>query len=174
MLSAWTSPSRAQEGLRVRFLEHLAQHHRGWARSCPGQHLTASSLICLPARRQVLLTLHARLGRWLQTGGHLEPTDPGLGPAAWREASEESGSIALALDPVPLLLSAHRLPAEMPCAQGRPMIHLDVQYLVLAEDPLTVRSAESTRLGWFGTDELPPADRSVHALVEAAALRLGW
>lgn len=123
----------------------------------------------------MLLTLHARLGRWLQTGGHLEPDDAGLGAATRREAGEESGSTALALDPVPLRLSAHSLPPSMPCARGRPMTHLDVQYLVLAPASMEpTRSEESTRLQWFDVDDLPPVDRSVRTLVGAAAQRLGW
>ena len=166
------APDAAQNRLRRRYLDHLARRHDGWSRACPGQHLTASSLIVARSGR-VLLTLHARLGRWLQTGGHLEAGDVGLGAAARREASEESGLTSLALDPVPLLLSAHSLPPAMPCARGRPMTHLDVQYLVLVDAVATpIRSDESTRLGWFDLAELPEVDDSVRALVAAAQQRL--
>jgi 8-oxo-dGTP pyrophosphatase MutT (NUDIX family) len=123
----------------------------------------------------VLLTHHARLGRWLQTGGHLEPTDRDLTGAAAREAAEESGLSGLVTDADPLLLSAHALPPTVPCAAGGPMTHLDVQHLVLADaaDPPVV-SAESTAVRWFEVNRLPEVDASVRALVAAAGRRLDW
>ena len=166
------APDAVQNRLRRRYLDHLARRHDGWSRECPREHLTASSLIVAPPGR-ALLTLHARLGRWLQTGGHLETGDVGLGDAARREAGEESGLTSLALDPVPLLLSAHSLPPVMPCARGRPMTHLDVQYLVRVDAAAPpIRSDESTRLAWFDLAELPKVDDSVRALVAAAQQRL--
>ena len=39
----------------------------------------------------MLLTLHRKVGRWLQLGGHCEPADTTLAGAALREATEESG-----------------------------------------------------------------------------------
>lgn len=175
MLRSWSAPDGKQEALRRRYLAHLQRHPDGWSRSCPGEHLTASSLLCALDRPAVLLTLHARLGRWLQTGGHLEPADTGLAAAARREAEEESGLTGLVLDPAPLLLSAHALPPSVPCAQGLPMTHLDVQHLVTVRSARPpVVSAESTQVAWFAPDRLPPVDASVSALVAAAAERVGW
>jgi 8-oxo-dGTP pyrophosphatase MutT (NUDIX family) len=119
----------------------------------------------------VLLTLHARLGRWLQTGGHIESTDPTLEAAAAREAAEESGLTDLTLKPSPLLLSKH----EVPCGTVRPTYHLDVQYLVLASHVISTDVGdESLELRWFARDQLPEVDHSVAALVRAAGVRLGW
>jgi hypothetical protein len=39
----------------------------------------------------VLLTLHPRLGRWVQLGATCEPSDVDILAAARREAVEESG-----------------------------------------------------------------------------------
>jgi 8-oxo-dGTP pyrophosphatase MutT (NUDIX family) len=157
--------------LRQLYLDHLANQVGGWSRDCLGAHLTASSLICARAEGKVLLTLHARLGRWLQTGGHIEATDPSLEAAAEREACEESGLTDLALDPSPLLLSKH----EVPCGPVRTTYHLDVQYLVLANhlvDPNV--GEESLDVRWFAHDQLPEVDHSVVALVRAAGVRLSW
>ena len=119
----------------------------------------------------VLLTLHARLGRWLQTGGHIESTDATLEAAAAREAHEESGLADLSLEPSPLLLSKH----EVPCGTVRPTYHLDVQYLVLADHVISAAVGdESLDLRWFAHDQLPEVDHSVSALVRAAGVRLGW
>jgi 8-oxo-dGTP pyrophosphatase MutT (NUDIX family) len=128
-------------------------------------------LICAPAERSVLLTLHARIGRWLQTGGHLEPGDTTLAAAALREAREESGLVDLTLDPVPLLLSRHLLD----CRGVGLCFHLDVQYLVrTAYASAPVVSAESDAVQWFAFDRLPEVDASVQGLVGAAAARLRW
>jgi 8-oxo-dGTP pyrophosphatase MutT (NUDIX family) len=143
----------------------------GWSRACLGAHLTASSLICAAAEGKVLLTLHSRIGRWLQTGGHIESTDTTLEAAAVREAQEESGLSDLALEPTPLLLSKH----EVPCGSLRPTYHLDVQYLVITHQIVSPKiGAESIAVRWFAHDQLPDVDDSVLALVRAAGARLGW
>jgi 8-oxo-dGTP pyrophosphatase MutT (NUDIX family) len=128
-------------------------------------------LICAAADGKVLLTLHSRIGRWLQTGGHIESTDNTLEAAAAREAHEESGLADLSLEPSPLLLSKH----EVPCGGVRPTYHLDVQYLVVADRMvIPTIGAESLDVRWFAHDQLPEVDGSVKALVGAAGVRLGW
>jgi 8-oxo-dGTP pyrophosphatase MutT (NUDIX family) len=170
-LRTWSAPDSEQDQLRRHFLDHLAKWANGWSRDCLGAHLTASSLICAAADGKVVLTLHARIGRWLQTGGHIERTDPTLEAAALREANEESGLVDLALDPNPLLLSRH----EVPCGSVRPTYHLDVQYLVHVDHPVNPDICpESLDIRWFPHDQLPDVDRSVTALVRAASARLGW
>ncbi len=169
-LSTWSAPGPDQDQLRLRYLAHLDRQAEGWSRHCPGAHLTASSLICSPDG-QVLLILHGKLRRWLQTGGHLESDDHSVEAAALREATEESGLAGLILDPDPLLLSEH----EVPCGIVRPTFHLDVQFLVhsAAVRPPT-SSDESLAVQWFPHDQLPEVDDSVRALVRAAAGRLRW
>lgn len=168
-LSTWAAPDERQESLRRDYLDHLRQRPDGWDRSCAGAHLTASSLICSPDGDQVLLTLHARIRRWLQTGGHIESEDPTLESAALREATEESGIDGLRLDPAPVLLSRH----EVPCGVVRPTYHLDVQYLVTVDPSSTpVISSESADLRWFPVDGLPDIDASVRDLISAAQARL--
>jgi 8-oxo-dGTP pyrophosphatase MutT (NUDIX family) len=169
-LGEWSAPTVQQDHLRRLYLDHLADHPDGWSRHCPEAHLTASSLICAPAAQQVLLTLHARLGRWLQTGGHLEAGDRTIQAASMREAAEESGLQDLAVDPEPVLLSRH----EVLC-NAAPTFHLDVQFLVITEEcAKPAFGAESIDVQWFRQDQLPAVDDSVTSLVAAAAYRLGW
>jgi len=169
-LSAWAPPDPEQDRLRRAYLDHLAAHPDAMTRACVPDHLTASALVVSADHRQVLLTLHARLGRWLQTGGHCEDDDT-LASAALREATEESGIPGLSIDPVPVLLSRH----EVPCGPVRPASHLDVQHLCIApSDAVAVRSEESIDVAWFAVDALPDdTDDSVRALVAAAGVRLG-
>lgn len=154
VLTHWAPPDAAQAELRERYLRHLSRHPDGVWRSCRPDHLTASAVVLSDDGTQVLLTLHGRIGRWLQLGGHCEEHDVTLAGAARREAVEESGIAGLELDPVPVLLSHH----EVPCGPVRPAHHLDVQYLAHAPaHARAVRSSESADLRWFPVDALPGA-----------------
>lgn len=170
VLTGWVAPDEEQARLRRIYLDHLAAHPDAMARDCHPDHLTASVLIVSNDRRRVLLTLHRRIGRWLQTGGHCEAEDTTLVLAALREGHEESGIDGLVIDPAPVLLSLHEVPG---CGPIRPSHHLDVQFVAVApHDDFTI-SEESADLAWFEASN-PPAetDQSVRDLIAAAMTRL--
>ena len=159
VLENWTAPDDGQETLRRDYLEHLAAHPDGMGKPCRDGHITGSVLILDASRRRVLLTLHAKLKLWLQTGGHCEPHDTELSGAALREGTEESGIAGLRLlVPEPVRLDRHLVP----CAW-----HLDVQYAAVApEDAMESISEESLDLRWFGFDEAAEvSDDSVRRLL---------
>ncbi|TLQ43883.1 NUDIX hydrolase [Streptomyces marianii] len=156
------------EALRRTYLDHLANHPDGMWKACDAGHLTASALVVDPAQERVLLTLHRKLGMWLQMGGHCEPGDATLADAALREATEESGIPGLTLLPGgPVTLDRHAIPA--PCHW-----HLDVQYAALAAPGAAPAiSDESLDLRWFGYEEVASvADASVVRLLERTRARL--
>lgn len=155
VLAAWRAPDAGQDQLRRAYAAHLAAHPDGMWQGCAAGHLTASALVVDPERGRVLLTLHRKLRRWLQTGGHCEPRDATLADAALREATEESGIAGLRLlRGTPVNLDRH----DTPCAP-----HLDVQYAALAPaNAPTVVSDESLDVRWFSFEEVPEvADDSV-------------
>ncbi|MEU4194840.1 NUDIX domain-containing protein [Kribbella sp. NPDC026611] len=153
-LENWTAPDAEQEELRQHYLRHLAQHPDGMWRSCRPEHVTASALVVDAAGANVLLTLHKTIGRWLQLGGHCEPTDTTLSGAALRESTEESGLTDLTIAPAPLQLSRHLIESGG-CAGA---YHLDVQFLVTATaNTQYVVSEESHALAWFPLTALPQA-----------------
>ncbi|MFJ6794495.1 NUDIX hydrolase [Streptomyces sp. NPDC091268] len=158
-----------QPELRDLYLDHLAAHPDGVYKPCRAGHLTGSALVIDPERGRVLLTLHKKLGMWLQMGGHCESGDETLAQAALREAREESGiASGLALLPGgPVRLDRHPIPE--PCNW-----HLDVQYAALAPAGAVEEiSEESLDLRWFGYEEVAAvADTSVVRLMEATLARL--
>ncbi len=171
VLTRWTAPDVEQQRLRQVYLDHLAEHADALSRECHPDHLTASVLVVSADHTRVLLTLHHRLKRWLQTGGHCDPDDESIAGAALREGREESGIHDITVDPSPVLLSLHEVPA---CGPVRPSHHLDVQFVgVVPADAVAVISDESDDLAWFGVDDLPDeADQSVRDLIAAAMTRL--
>ncbi|WDV54395.1 NUDIX hydrolase [Streptomyces coeruleorubidus] len=157
-----------QTDLRQAYLDHLAEHPDGLWKACHSGHITASALVIDPEAGRVLLTLHRKLRKWLQMGGHCEPGDSSLAAVALREATEESGVSGLSLLPGgPVRLDQHPIPPPCHC-------HFDVQYAVLAPpDTAHEISDESLDVRWFGYDEVAEvADESVVRLLEATRARL--
>jgi 8-oxo-dGTP pyrophosphatase MutT (NUDIX family) len=166
VLTSWNTQDAGQRELRDGYVAHIDTFDDAMYRSCVPGHLTASTLILDHAKERALLTLHPKVGMWLQMGGHCEMADESLHDAAAREAREESGIADLALSPAPIRLDRHRVG----CHGGS--WHLDVQYVAIAPpNAREIISDESLDLAWFPVDELPElTDDALRALV-AAALR---
>lgn len=168
-LAAWRPAGHGQESLRQALLAFLAARPDACLRSCEAGHVTASALVADDSGERTLLTLHPRIGRWVQLGGHCEPTDTTLAGAALREATEESGIAGLVIDPEPLHVDVH----PVTCSLGRPTRHLDVRFLVRAPaGAREVRSAESDDLRWWSLTD-PPREGELADMFAAALARLG-
>jgi len=163
-LNAWRPTDPAQDTLRHAVLAFLHAREDACLRECVPGHLTGSALVLDHSGRHALLTLHPRIGRWLQLGGHCEPDDESLVAAALREASEESGIEGLTIEPQPAALHVH----PVTCSLGVPTRHLDVQFVVHAPKGAEIAiSDESLDLRWWPLDELP--DDSDYGLTQLAA-----
>ncbi|HNA49966.1 MAG TPA: NUDIX hydrolase [Mycobacterium sp.] len=169
LLTDWSAPDAAQDALRHSVLAFLLGREDSCRRSCVPGHITASALVVADTGDQVLLTLHPRLGRWVQLGGHCEDGDTGIVAAALREATEESGVAGLRIDPDLGAIHVH----PVTCSLGVPTRHLDLQFIARAPADADIAiSDESLDLQWWPVQELPGGtDAALAHLVAIARTR---
>jgi 8-oxo-dGTP pyrophosphatase MutT (NUDIX family) len=167
ILSDWDAPDPAQNALRHAVLAFVHGRTDACVRECVPGHVTASALVLDDTGTQVLLTLHPRLGRWVQLGGHCDDEDSDIVAAALREATEESGVTGLRI--VPALAAIHVHPVT--CSLGVPTRHLDLQFVAHAPAGAQIAiSDESDDLQWWPADALPAGtDHALAYLVARAA-----
>ncbi|MGW0056348.1 NUDIX hydrolase [Nocardia nova] len=157
LLENWKPATHPEQSVREAMLAFLGSAPRGCLREHAPGHITASAVVFSHDEREVLLTLHPRVGRWIQLGGHCEPGDETVVDAALREATEESGIAGLEVEPGLYGAQAH----PITCSLGVPTRHLDLLFKIRApRGAVPVRSAESTDLRWWPVDALP-ADSDV-------------
>jgi 8-oxo-dGTP pyrophosphatase MutT (NUDIX family) len=164
LLADWQAPDPAQDALRHAVLAFVQARSDACRRECEPGHVTASALVLDHTGSQVLLTLHPRLGRWVQLGGHCEDDDADIVAAGLREATEESGVADLCIAPELVAIHVH----PVTCSLGVPTRHLDLQFVARAPAGAQIAvSAESDDLRWWPADALPPG--TDHALAYLVA-----
>jgi 8-oxo-dGTP pyrophosphatase MutT (NUDIX family) len=167
-LTSWQPADPADEALRQAVLGYVLARSDACERACAPGHVTASALVLDHTGTRAALTLHPRLGRWVQLGGHCEPGDVDIVAAAWREATEESGITGLRIDPDLAALHVH----PVTCSLGIPTRHLDMQFIARApEGAELVCSDESIDLRWWPLHEVPGGDYGLTRLVAQARRR---
>ncbi|MDT5082896.1 MAG: hypothetical protein QOJ80_7533 [Mycobacterium sp.] len=165
VLTSWQPASPADDALRQAVLAFVLARPDACERACVPGHITASALVLDHTGRQAVLTLHPRLGRWVQLGGHCEVTDTGIVAAALREAEEESGISGLRIDSSLAALHVH----AVTCSLGVPTRHLDMQFIAHAPPGAElVCSDESLDLRWWPLDGIPGGDFGLTQLVTTA------
>jgi 8-oxo-dGTP pyrophosphatase MutT (NUDIX family) len=140
-------------------------------RSCAPGHLTGSAWVVNADHSRVLLTLHRKLGRWLNPGGHADG-DPDLPSVGLREAREETGLAGVRLVSRALFdFDRHWIP-ERPGTPGH--FHYDFRFLCEADDgePLEI-SEESVDLAWVDRSrvlDLNPAESMRRLVLKSGAI----
>ncbi|WP_132991826.1 NUDIX hydrolase [Gordonia zhaorongruii] len=179
-LIGWTAPDAEQDALRHTVLAFLDALRDATPNPCdrasvPG-HVTGSVIVFDASLTHVVLTLHPRVGKWIQLGGHCEPDDASVADTALREGIEESGLGSLRLTDSPVHLHTH----PITCSLGVPTRHLDVRFAAVASPtpdgalPPIVCSDESVDLAWWPVDDLPDGvdTDTIPRLVELGATAL--
>ncbi len=136
-----------------RILSFIRQTPDCFCRSHAAGHITGSAWLADPAGERVRLTLHRKLGRWLQPGGHADGDADTL-RVALREAEEESGIAGITpVDTEIFDLDVHEIPAR-PAAGEPAHLHYDIRYLLRAPSSDFCLSDESEALAWYTPEEL--------------------
>lgn len=172
MLQEYTTrhPERVQVAQRIR--EFVQAAPDCFRRSHREGHITGSAWLLNPREDAALLTLHRKLGRWLQPGGHADG-DPAPLRVALREASEESGITGIRP------LSTDIFDVDIHCIPARPQdgepehLHYDIRFVLQAPQEAFTCSAESEALAWWTPRQM---DQQAHLLDEAVLRlrRLTW
>jgi 8-oxo-dGTP pyrophosphatase MutT (NUDIX family) len=156
------APVEAEERLHRSRMQTLSAQPGAFGRDhfTPG-HFTASAFVLAPDDTGLLLIHHARLDRWLQPGGHVEPGDADLLATARRELAEEVGiEDAELAAPGIFDVDVHPIPP----ARGEPgHEHFDVRFLFRARSRELRLSSEARAAAWVRFADLDPrqTDRSV-------------
>ena len=128
-----------------------------YTRDNPVAHLTASSWVVSPDRKQVLLVYHNLYRSWAWMGGHADG-DRDLCRVALRETREESGLQDLTLVS-PDIFSLESLTVDGHEKRGKFVsshLHLNVTYLLEADprQPIRVKPDENSGVAWFPVEEV--------------------
>ncbi len=130
-------------------------------------HFTGSAWLVNPAGDKALLTLHRKLKRWMQTGGHADG-DTNLLGVALREATEESGIGGICPVSEEIFdIDIHEIPGR-PAAKETAHLHYDVRYLLRAPHEHFCISDESDDLAWWNRHEL----ETRHTELDEAIIRM--
>lgn len=136
----------------TRFRHFVERQPRCFERDCwDDGHVTGSAVVLDQVGTSMLMTHHAKLGRWLQLGGHADgDTDPLW--VACREATEESGLSVVPIQDEILDLDIHAIPPRGPDPAH---FHYDVRFLLQVERPGSLRvTHESLALRWVPLDDI--------------------
>ena len=162
LLTAYDPSDDDEKAYRTRMLDLAAVAHDPFGRTDydPG-HFTASGFVIHPDGARLLMVHHARLGIWVQPGGHVDPSDASLIEAARREIVEETGLDALT--PVTdgiVDVDIHEFGAS---GEQPDHLHFDVRFGFVAAGESLFPNTEILEATWVGLDDLEGlgVDRSV-------------
>lgn len=166
-LAVFASSHSVDGELAASFAEFAGLGERVFSRAHRAGHFTASAFVVSKDGQRALLLYHAKLGRWLQPGGHADG-DVDLARVALREAEEETGLAGLVVEPVIFDLDRHLIPAR---GAEPEHWHWDVRYVLRCSSDETPRiNSESRAFAWRAIDELA-GDGSLDPSVRRMAAR---
>ena len=181
-VACYSPQSLEEEGDRIQMLRLAELFPDGMLTRDNGvAHFASSGLILNSAMTHALLVRHNIYRTWSYTGGHADG-DPDPLAVALREAREETGVPVRPLMEQPASLDI--LPVRGHWRRGvyvPPHFHLDLGYLLMADDQLPVRSKrdENSAVRWVPLSELeevcaePPMLKVYRKLLRRACILRG-
>lgn len=161
-----THPER--EDVAQRILDFVRSTPDCFCRSHSAGHITGSAWLLNPDGNKALLTLHRKLGRWLQPGGHADGCSDTLATAL-REATEESGISGISPAQREIYdVDIHSIPAR-PQAGEPEHLHYDIRYLLRAPHEQFALSDESDALAWWSMNDIAARSGELDEAVQRLA-----
>lgn len=170
LLTSFEPLNETEHAFRERMLRLALEGERCFDREhyVPG-HFTASAFVLDGNAERVLLVHHKKLLRWLQPGGHVEPTDADVVAAARREVIEETGVASLTPVGTGLFdLDIHTIPV---LGDKPGHLHFDLRVLFRASTEDVQPNDEVTAIRWARLDELTDVTDDESVLRVAHKLR---
>lgn len=136
----------------------------------PG-HFTASAFVLDPSERRLLLIHHAKLERWLQPGGHVDPGDADVIETVRRELREETGQVELErIGEGVFDVDVHGIPARKSDPAHE---HFDLRFLFRAASEDLAAGDDALDAKWVPVEEVDriESDASVLRAVEKLRTR---
>jgi len=116
----------------------------------PG-HITGSAFILNKSKDKALFTLHKKLNKWLQLGGHSDGNSD-IFQTVIREAKEESGIQEINFLQKELFdVDIHEIPKSKKMVKH---LHFDLRFLLIAESSKFKISEESILLKWIPLEKI--------------------
>lgn len=149
-------PFNEQEAADVKeMIYRLETGEELFLRSNLAEHFTTSAWVVNPARDKALMAYHRIYDSWAWLGGHADG-DQDLLHVALKEVEEESGVKATPV--TDQIYSVEILTVDGHEKKGKYVpshLHLNVTYLLEADDSLPIRPKEDENkaVAWFGLDE---------------------
>ena len=166
-LSQYKSDYVIEEQYRKEMMTFLGSNENPIYSNNEKGHFTASAWIVSSDFQHVLLTQHAKIGKWFQLGGHIEKSDKSFFDACLREAIEESGIQSLTLDEAFIIdIDIHSIPEYKGIIQHP---HYDITcYFVAPENVKAIKNTESKQLKWVPIDQVKSLtdDDAIHRMAE--------
>ena len=165
-LELYRTPFEEEAGFVEDFIS-LTQDELAFRRERLAGHFTASAWIVNKKRTHTLMTLHKKLNRWLQLGGHADGNE-NLLEVAMNEAKEESGLTSLRFVDAGIFdIDRHVIPQKGDVPEH---FHYDVRFLIEAEiDEPLMMSDESHDLAWIpfeAVEDLTGGNTSILRMLE--------
>lgn len=169
LLNQYTTALADEALMHEQIKQFVASNADCFKREHAAGHITSSVWILNPSYDKVLMTLHSKIGLWLQPGGHCDG-DTDVLAVAKKELEEETGLQHYQFMESIFDVDVHEI---APYKNDPAHLHYDIRFLTIADDNHDIIiSEESNDLKWFSLEEAMAQNprRSIARMIEKSLL----